>query len=574
MPFLPANTVLAQTDELKNVSYAITFTDALGVSYPVTITPINTNTTINISGNTINGYFSDSFYNEIYYRNKDHTFTTVNKFSEINENTISELIYYKADTTTDVTYSYIASANGQSKTYDVVVTNNWDIGRNELLSFINDANVVPTVPPVYVIAPSIESVDEGSSLLINVSGTNITNGTYYWTVTNTSDFAVSSGSFTISNNAGSFILTPTADATTEGIETFTVSILSGSVAGTVLQTSYPITINDTSKTPALTVTWNTTPISTTKPADSYIAGYGAGTYIAIKSSMSSLSYYTSTDLINWTTRTLPDSCQTSNNFKVIYQNNKFYIWIQETSGSFYRRLYTSTDAINWTLVYNYNANVNINVATNGTNFVITAFNSPHVWTSPDGTTWTYRPNAIPGLRVNSFMTEYGWNTVTNKLIVPNYTVNTSDPYPLYATSDNGVTWTTPINTTQPSGLGWILTQAVAYGNGKFVALQGQGVNTISTSTDGVTWTTPTTKPLMTFTSGIQFGGGLFIANGYSGYDPTTTSSDRVYYSSEGDTWTASNILPEYNITSVYLNNKWISFNNASTNVYIGTLAYV
>lgn len=135
--FLPTNDILTQTDELKNVSYSITYTDALGVSYPVTITPVNQNSTISINGNTLNGYFSESFYNEIYYRNKDDTFTTCYKFSEINEDTISELIHYFADTTTDVTYNYIATANGQTKNYQIVVTNNWDNGRTLLLKYVN-----------------------------------------------------------------------------------------------------------------------------------------------------------------------------------------------------------------------------------------------------------------------------------------------------------------------------------------------------------------------------------------------------------------------------------------------------
>ena len=54
------------------------------------------------------------------------------------------------------------------------------------------------------------------------------------------------GSFTISNNAGSFIVNPTADVTTEGVETFTVSLRTGSVTGPVVATSSAITVNDVS----------------------------------------------------------------------------------------------------------------------------------------------------------------------------------------------------------------------------------------------------------------------------------------------------------------------------------------
>ena len=99
--------------------------------------------------------------------------------------------------------------------------------------------------PVYTVTPVAFNINEGSALTINVGGTNITNGTYYWTVTNSGDFTTSSGSFSIASNAGSFTVTPTADVTTEGAETFTVSIRSGSIGGTVLVTSGTITINDT-----------------------------------------------------------------------------------------------------------------------------------------------------------------------------------------------------------------------------------------------------------------------------------------------------------------------------------------
>jgi hypothetical protein len=54
------------------------------------------------------------------------------------------------------------------------------------------------------------------------------------------------GSFTITSNAGSFVVNPTADLTTEGAETFTVSIRTGSITGPIVATSSAITVNDTS----------------------------------------------------------------------------------------------------------------------------------------------------------------------------------------------------------------------------------------------------------------------------------------------------------------------------------------
>jgi hypothetical protein len=115
-------------------------------------------------------------------------------------------------------------------------------------SAISYNNTPPMGLPTYTITPVAQSVVEGNNLTFNVSGTNIVNGTYYWTITktaiNTVDFTTFSGSFTITNNSGAFSVIPTADNLTEGTETFTVSSRSGSMSGPILQTSSPITIYD------------------------------------------------------------------------------------------------------------------------------------------------------------------------------------------------------------------------------------------------------------------------------------------------------------------------------------------
>lgn len=117
---------------------------------------------------------------------------------------------------------------------------------------INDTSTTPVA--VYTVTPAAASVNEGSSLTFNVGGSNIVNGTYYWTVQNNTtanaDFSAVSGSFTITSNVGSLSVTTVADATTEGAQTFSVAIRSGSISGTILQTSSLVTINDTSTAPS------------------------------------------------------------------------------------------------------------------------------------------------------------------------------------------------------------------------------------------------------------------------------------------------------------------------------------
>jgi hypothetical protein len=110
---------------------------------------------------------------------------------------------------------------------------------------VNDTSRTPT----YGVTPDTISVSEGGSLTFNVTGSDITDGTYYWTITNAGDFGTSSGSVAITNNTGSFSVTPTADSTTEGAETFTASLRSGSTSGPVLASSATVTILDTSVTP-------------------------------------------------------------------------------------------------------------------------------------------------------------------------------------------------------------------------------------------------------------------------------------------------------------------------------------
>jgi hypothetical protein len=109
--------------------------------------------------------------------------------------------------------------------------------------------------PTYTLTPFFsggpQSVNEGSGLNFIVGGSNIPDGTYYWTIeTNAGDFATTNGTVSVTNSYGVFSgVSPTADLTTEGAETFTVALRSGSITGPILATSDPVTINDTSLTP-------------------------------------------------------------------------------------------------------------------------------------------------------------------------------------------------------------------------------------------------------------------------------------------------------------------------------------
>jgi hypothetical protein len=139
------------------------------------------------------------------------------------------------------------TTDGNTKLLLTPKQDSWYGSAARKLGYDNVVTVDYPNPPIYTVdyvGPN--NVDEGSGKAFAVSGTNIPNGTYYWTVTNSSDFATTNGEFEIASNSGSFSVTPTEDATTEGEETFTVQIRSGSITGVVLATSSTVTINDTS----------------------------------------------------------------------------------------------------------------------------------------------------------------------------------------------------------------------------------------------------------------------------------------------------------------------------------------
>jgi len=107
----------------------------------------------------------------------------------------------------------------------------------------------------FSVAESSTSVNEGGTVTFTVTGSNIPNGTYYYSVEQESGVITSSdfnpasltGSFAISSNTGTFSITLANDFTTDSSESFSVNIRRGSVTGTVVASSNIITINDTSR---------------------------------------------------------------------------------------------------------------------------------------------------------------------------------------------------------------------------------------------------------------------------------------------------------------------------------------
>ena len=147
----------------------------------------------------------------------------------VQSSTASSTFTVAADTTTEGAETFTLSLDALSTTQSVT---------------INDTS---TTAPTYGVVPTANNVNEGVELTFNVTTTNVVDATtLYWTATSAADFSTSSGSFTITSNAGSVAVTPTADSSTEGAETFTLQIRTSGTGGTIVATSSAVTINDTS----------------------------------------------------------------------------------------------------------------------------------------------------------------------------------------------------------------------------------------------------------------------------------------------------------------------------------------
>lgn len=144
--FDPADTNLATVNELDTLpSISITYEEDDGfggtTSYDVTLTPQeqnpNTITITNGDPASISGYYFDSFTNSLQYLKDDGTYSTTDKFEKIDDDALSEMVYYLADRTFEKVFTYIASAEGETKTYTITVENDWTPGKNSLAEYVS-----------------------------------------------------------------------------------------------------------------------------------------------------------------------------------------------------------------------------------------------------------------------------------------------------------------------------------------------------------------------------------------------------------------------------------------------------
>ena len=217
-----------------------------------TITPsaasVNEGSSVSFTVNTVNAsgtlyYSTNGTANAADFTDNSLTgsFSLVSTGSTTGVGTIVRSIATDFDTESGEQFS-ITVRTGSTSGPGVTTSSNVTIG-----------DVTPTVN----VAESTTSVDEGGSVTFTISGSNIPDGTYYYTIYEeegtvaSTDFnpANLNGSFSVSNNSGSITITIAEDITSEGPDQFKIQIRTGSISGAVIAESNAITINDTSRAP-------------------------------------------------------------------------------------------------------------------------------------------------------------------------------------------------------------------------------------------------------------------------------------------------------------------------------------
>ena len=400
--------------------------------------------------------------------------------------------------------------------------------------------IISTPTPTYTLTPAANNVNEGSALTFNVGGANITNGTYYWTVNRPEDFATSSGSFTITDNVGSFNVTPAADGTTEGIEVFAVQLRTSSISGTIVATSANVTINDTSQVPADIVP------TTAMPSPQNLTDWDTVNGSLITYSILNTTEFFVSQGSSWVSRTLPLPYP-SNQQSIRYYNGFVYAVVTPGSPTFSRDIYRSTDYQTWNLVFSTGINSRWRIDINETTgrFLATSGGTANAAISSNGSSWT--AISLPAAAIDLGFGNKGWNG--NTVVAANWGSLTDH---LYRSTDNGATWSSVANSTTWSSVAVNsrrYAQSVASNGSRFIALIGQANRRMSISTDdGVTWTTPEVN-----TQWHELANNIFFSRVKNKFVVTNAGSGQstVSYSTDGavGNWSTTSTLPA-NVTYI------------------------
>ncbi|MBY3625175.1 hypothetical protein HGO21_37470, partial [Acinetobacter sp. CUI P1] len=324
------------------------------------------------------------------------------------------------------------------------------------------------------------------------------------------------------------------------------------------------------------VTWTDTRITSTNAIFGMQSltdiAYGQKKYVV---SANNAVYYTSTDLINWTTVTLTNHVINYFNSQwpyvtnVIYLNNRFFSYL---ATPYANKVFTSTDGVNWIVDASWDnkqfyggASLEGNYLLFGQGTIYKSAEAPlssTLWATSDTHTTMMVNNMVygnskyvatggGGLLISSDLST--WTDVSGNLnsVVNdgngNYVAVSSGEYGSIYKSNGSMQW----NDVTPSKLPGM--NAVTYGGGKFVAVTSRedyNLNAkIVTSTNGNAWTV-TDSGIQDSLTGVAFGANQYVAvSEYGG----------IYSSVNGSSWSEKFRNEELAFNTVaYLNNQFIA----------------
>ena len=287
--------------------------------------------------------------------------------------------------------------------------------------------------------------------------------------------------------------------------------------------------------------------------------YTNGTFVAMGGSTT---YYTSTNGVNWTSRT----ASFSGTYNLQGVNNLFFAF-QSSAGAPITTFYTSPDGITWTsrtLPSTYAMQNVVYASTIGRYAAFastssTSYSIANVLSSTDGFTWTaYAVSSGQWTNLAAsptrFVASMGYNTAG-----PSVSSNT-----LYST--NGTTWTASTKTNSSYNSTTIYNPGDTY----FYTTNGY-TGGPERSTDGITWANASGN-ILTYMSTSNCGWA-----GTRAVLPTATINGTTYYyinggsgttsgiSTDGVTWSSINNIGAYTFPLIGLNNKLLGFSNNGAN---------
>jgi len=448
--------------------------------------------------------------------------------------------------TTDYTVSY--SSNTNAGTATVTVTGKGDYTGNKTANFtINKAN------PTITAWPTAAAITYGAALSTSKlsGGTSTPAGTFAWTEPTTIP--------TVDNDGYSVKFTPTVSANYNTVTNDTISItvtpanLSGEITiipnGTVIVTQLTATYSGSEN---VSYQWKrvigTTNVGTN--SNKYIPT-ASGSYTVTVSATNYNSKTSAAVTVKIWTAVSNTTFGTNGNYKrisaIAYGNGKFVA----VGNQPYGKMAYSTDGKTWTAVSKTTfgtdtSDSKIYAITYGNGKFVAVGSSGKMAYSTNGTTWTAVSDSTFGSDIINAIT-YG----DGKFVA----VGTGSSYGKRAYSTDGVTWKTGTSLTSGN------VDMIAYGDGKFVAVQRGADGRISTSTNGINWSYITKDGAygvnistldLTSVIAIAYGNGKFVAVGSSG---------KIAYSTDCVTWTdvSDSTFGSSNIRAItYDNGKFVA----------------